>query len=161
MSNTFTSLAGVFWPHPLTWLSYHFPKVLFRTFTLTFKKEVAFVHENYQTAFPSSFHSMLFTKLYYLQQSAVTECPQIYKATYNKHYSRKSKRLGRGVRRGRDVSTKRKYQSNYLMACAPGRWDILVLRSIICTFRISATFWSSLIVREVLNSFSVTTWATY
>lgn len=57
--------------------------------------------------------------------------------------------------------TNKKKQSNYLMACAPGRCDILVLRSIICTLRVSATFLSSLIVREVLNSFSVTTWATY
>lgn len=47
------------------------------------------------------------------------------------------------------------------MACAPGRCDIFVLKSIICTLRVSATFLSSLIVREVLTSFNVTIWATY
>lgn len=161
MNYTFTSLAGVCWPHHFTWLSYHFPEVIFSTSTLIFKNKLAIVHENQQRAFPYSFHSMLFTKLHYLQQSTITECQQIYKTMYNKHYPRKVKKLGSGVRRGRDVSTKRKYQSNYLMACAPGRCDILVLRSIICTFRVSATFLSSLIVREVLKSFSVTTWATY
>lgn len=110
VSNTLISLAGVCWPHHFTRLCYRFPNITFSTLTLTFKKEVAIVHENQQTAFSSSFHSMLFTKLYYLQQSTITECPQIYTAIY-KHYPRKVKKLGSGMRRGRDVSTKRKYQS--------------------------------------------------
>lgn len=47
------------------------------------------------------------------------------------------------------------------MACAPGLCEMVVLRSIICTLRISGMPGSSLNVTEVLKSLKVTITATY
>lgn len=52
-------------------------------------------------------------------------------------------------------------RNTYLMACAPGLCEMDVLRSIICTLRISGTPGSSLNVTEVLNSLKLTITATY
>lgn len=99
VSNTFRSWDGVCWPHHFTLLGYHFLKVIFSTLTLRFKKE----------AFPSSFHSMVFTKLYYFQQSTVKDYPQIYKEIYNiTHYPRTNLRGGEWCEEGKRCFYKKK-----------------------------------------------------